>query len=395
MKKTLLALFLLSATAALAQEEAEAGQPDATNNLTFDTDIYIAEPKFTLSFGVRSLGGSKSTFQGTGHLLSSQDIGPMIGIGTPRIYHDGTVNLDARGGVVDNGDGTTTFVPISPDGRTNTWSFINDAQALTGNIALHTYRADIVDPGPRGKNPGSTFGVEVAASRDMGKISTHIDWKLGAGINLSDLSAKLTSKERATITTLTDTFSLNGQLVPPAGKQPSSTTDNVTNADGFTTTTTTDTTALLNHNPDNREISIVTSDTSVTNHFRLKGAFFTLRAGPTIILPLTDRLRASFSAGAALVYAGSTFSVVQDFQPETGAVITDTEQTTRRFLLPGYYADANVEFWLTERTGVYFGALYQNTGNFKQSINSGTASYATRVDLGSLQGFRMGMNIRF
>ncbi len=400
MKKPFLALFLLSATAAMAQsntDSTEPAPPEMPTNLTFDTDVYFVEPKLTLSFGARGLSGTKSSFHGTGHISTSQDVGPVTGNTLPRTYHDGTVGLDARTTTIQNGDGTTTNVAISPDGYTNTWSFSQQSQVTaTGDIDMHTYYADVIDTGPRGKDGGLSFGTEVAVTRDMGKISAHFEWKLVGGLSINDINAKFNSAETATVTTLTDTYYLNGSVPPTApytAPSPAGTT--ITNPDGTTTTSTNDTTTLLSQDPLNRTVTSAVNNVDVTNHFHIKGAYYTFRAGPTIIIPFTSRLRFSLSAGAAVVYVGSTFSVEQEFQPDSGVEVTGTEESTKINIMPGYYADADVEFSLTERTGLYLGAVYQNTGSFKQSITSTTAQYTTKVDLSNLEGFRMGMNIRF
>ena len=399
MKKPFLALFLLSATAAWAQtqSDAEPAPPEMPTNLTFDTDVYFIEPKFTLSFGARGLTGTKTSFHGTGHISTSQDVGGVTGDQTPRTYHDGTVSPDGRTTVIDNGDGTTTVVPISPDGFTNTWSFTSQTQITsTGDLALHTYYADVVDTGPRSKDGGVSFGMEVAATRDMGKISAHFEWKLVGGLSINDIQGKLTSLQTSNITTLTDIYSLNGSVPPTApytAPAPAGTT--ITNPDGTTTTTTNDTTTLLAQDPQSRTVTTAIDNTEVTNHFHIKGAYYTFRAGPTFIIPITQRLRISLSGGAAVVYVGSTFSVEQDFQPVTGVEVSGLEESTKINIMPGYYADADVEYALTDRTGFYLGAVYQDTGSFKQSINSTTAQYTTKVDLSNLQGFRMGMNVRF
>src|SRR5882724_4012120 len=257
MKKISLALFLLTATAALAQSESEPAPPEMPSNLTFDTDVYFVEPKFTLYFGVRGLSGTKTSFHGTGHISTTQDVGPVTGNTLPRSYNDGKVGLDARTTMQDNGDGTSTVTPISPDGFTNTWSYGSSSQVTAnGDIALHTFFADVVDRGPQGKDGGLTYGVEVAASRDMGKIAAHFDWKIAGGLSVNDLNSKFSTAERANITTLTDTYSLNGSVPPPppySAPTPAGTV--ITNADGTTTTTTGDNTTLLGQDPYSRVVT--------------------------------------------------------------------------------------------------------------------------------------------
>lgn len=389
MKKRCLLLSLLAPVFALAQEEPP--------TLTFDTDVYIHVPKFTLSIGSRAMTGVKSSFSGTGSFAADTLIGdfPATGAEVTRVYHDGSVRPDTR--IRLNPDGTPELgsdgnpVRITPDGKTNSWNFLSDLQALPdGTIAMHSYAGAIQDSGAKSKDADRTYGIEVMVRRDIGKITTRFSWDLGAGLSIGDINTKLSSSETATITTTTDRYSLFGEPAPTAPyAAPSSGT--VTNPDG--TTTVVDTTVLLGTDPLTRTTS--TSSGTATNNWNLKGAYFTLRAGPSLIVPISEHFRASFSAGAALVYAGTTYSVQQNFQPETGSEISSTVESTYSKLLPGYYADASMEYWLTERAGFYVGAIFQSSGDYEQSIATESANYSTRVDLSSLQGFRMGMNIRF
>ena len=81
--------------------------------------------------------------------------------------------------------------------------------------------------------------------------------------------------------------------------------------------------------------------------------------------------------------------------PATGDAINLTESDSANHFLPGYYADANLEYWITDTTGFYAGAVYQNTGDFKQEVKTDTADFTTKVDMSSLSGLRAGMNFRF
>ena len=402
MKKRFLALCLLMALPCYAEQDAP---PDEPSNLFFDTDIFLYEPKFTLSFGVRGLGGLKSSFVGSGRIQSVQDFGDPTGSGVARTYHDGAVDPDQRTITVDDGNGGATQVPITPDGLTNSWGFGDAKQIQPDNtIAMHAYSAETVDGGPREKNAGSAFGVEVALARDMGKLVARLDWNIAAGVSINDISSKLTAQERSDITTVTDFYSLNGAPAPtPPYSSPSNVTvpvldsngNPVLNADGTQATTQADATVLLSDQPQSRTKTTTQDTTSVTNHYHLKGAYFTARVGPTIILPVTTNLRATLSFGAALVYAGTTYDVDQQFQPDTGPVIDDDVSNTTSRFLPGYFVDASMDYFLTNRTGFYLGAVYQSSGDYRQSVNTDSAYYTTHVDLSSLQGFRMGVNFKF
>jgi hypothetical protein len=83
------------------------------------------------------------------------------------------------------------------------------------------------------------------------------------------------------------------------------------------------------------------------------------------------------------------------YKPEVGNDILGTVDSTTTKLLPGYYADATLEYDFTERAGAYAGAVYQSNGSYDQTIATTDANYLTKIDLASLSGFRMGMNFRF
>jgi hypothetical protein len=156
---------------------------------------------------------------------------------------------------------------------------------------------------------------------------------------------------------------------------------------------------LITSSPLSRTTTVTTDATSVTNLWKLKGAYYTFRAGPTVFLPITSHLRASVSVGAALVYSGTTYTVTQTLQTPLGDPIpADIPATTTNasvHFLPGYYADANLEYSLSETAGFYAGAVYQSTGDFTQEAKTDTADFFAKVDLRGLSGLRAGMNIKF
>jgi hypothetical protein len=247
--------------------------------------------------------------------------------------------------------------------------------------------------------------MDISVSRDMGKlVGTRLAWNLAAGMSINDLTANTNDRVRATLTTLTEFYSLFGQTPPDAPySSPSSTTTTVVDAsgnpvvndDGTTSTVTVDTSVLIGNEPAGRTVSSITDDASVTNRWRLKGSYYTFRAGPTVWVPITTRLRASLSIGAALVYSGTSYTVTQTFDPALGAEISDTSFSEAYKLLPGYYADATVQYDLTERAGFYAGAVFQSAGSYTQRVDTANANYATKIDLANQNGVRAGLSIRF
>jgi hypothetical protein len=416
MKQFRLALVIFVSVLGLARAQDEQSRQPPTEIPDFSNlDEYIYEPKSTLIVGLRRLSGAKTQFSGRGTLAAPETAFDATTPNLTRVYHDGTVSPDARTAgrtdssgnpIIDSVSGSQTFDPIASDGKTNTWSYQSGSQSLPdGYIAFHTYSADITDPSIQRKDAASASGVDVAVSRDMGKLfGTRASWSLIAGVTMNDITAKTTANVQATLTTITDIYSLDGQVLPAAPySAPSSSSATVVdsngvavlNSDGSTQTATTDTSVLLNNHPLNRQTQTAVDTTSVSARWELKGAYYTFRAGPAVWVPITSRFRATMSAGPALIYAGSTYTVTQSYQPATGAEITDTSFDTANHILPGYFADASLQFDLTEHTGFYAGAVFQSAGSYTQTLDNTAAHYSTKVDFANQNGLRAGMTIRF
>ncbi len=416
MKHLRFAFFALVAAAgpALAQEEERRAPPIEIPDFS-NLDEYIYEPKSTVRFGFRHISGAKTSFSGQGRIPSPQDSGPETGANLTRLYHDGAVRPDGRtvarldssgNPIIDPASSQQVFDPIAPDGRTNTWNYTDASQlSRLGFVAFHNYSASVVDTDVRQRESNSSAGMDITVSRDMGNLfGSRIAWNLTAGVSINDISTDTSALVRADLTTITDFYSLFGQVPPDAPySSPSTNTSNVVDAagnpvlndDGTARTVTTDTSVLISNEPVGRTNSTVTNDTSVRNRWKIKGAYYTFRAGPTVWIPITTRLKASISVGAALVYAGTNYTVTQSFSPDLGPEITDTSDSDAYKLLPGYYADATIQFDLTERAGLYAGAVFQSAGSYSQQVQSENANYATKIDLKNQNGVRAGLSVRF
>ena len=416
MKQLRFALVALASTlgVVLAQDEERRAPPVEIPDFS-NLDEYIYEPKSVVTFGFRYISGAKTSFLGKGRIPSPEDSGVATGSNLLRAYHDGKVQPDARvvarldnsgNSIIDPQSNTAVYDPIAPDGKTNTWNYTDATQlSLPGYVRFSSYSAEITDTAIREKKPASSAGMDLAVSRDMGKLfGGRLPWSLTAGMSVNDISAAKDDFVRAALTTISDYYSLYGQTPPDAPySSPSTATENVVDAagnavlgtDGVAQTISVDTSVLLASEPAGRTTTSETNDTSVKNRWKVKGSYFTFRAGPTVWLPITTRLRASVSVGAAVVYSGSSYTVTQSFQPTIGAEITDTASSEAYKLLPGYFADASVQFDLTERTGFYAGAVFQSAGNYTQTVEGTNSHYSTKIDLANQSGVRAGLSIRF
>lgn len=364
-------ILALGLTALVHAQNPENEIPD------FDLDDFYVEPKFSLSVGSRLLGGSEVSFGGQGVIPSLVELKDISALDVVREYHDGLVARDTREGATDL--------------KTDSWTYVDGSQVIDNgaSVAMHQYSAQVTDAAVRRRDPGMSLGTELVVSRDMGKIGNKIEWKLFAGIGMNGISSSARGNVDATITTLTDVYSLDGQTLPDSVPYvaPSATVDDNGNV--------IDTTILLGQRPDSRGSSSVSNNTQVTNFWKLKGTYLTLRLGPTVIYKITDNFRLSFSAGPTLVYSGTDYSVEQTLVPDTADPIVSTVTESEEKALTGYYVDATLEYLITERAGLYAGAFYQTSGEYTSTITENGSSYTTDIDLSKLQGFRAGLNFKF
>jgi len=419
-------LYLTLGLLALALCSVSRAQDDNGQNLAqspdeivtdFGIDEYLAIPTSNLKIGAHMLRGAKTSFSGSGFLSSFQPGSDFTTPALARIYNDGNVLLDKQPYTftTSNSDGTTTTHTAGPTpaGTTNSWSFLDLNQIRPdGNMDFHSYSANVPDTGTQNPSVNNGGGIELMLSRDMGKIGKRMEWKLNLGVSLTDLKAKTDSSSSATITTLTDTYvpNLNGGTslptsVPytaPSFKQIPSVDANgnpVYDSTGTQIIDYVETTIYMGNVPLNR--TITTSTGVISNHWELKGAYFTFKIGPSISYLVTDRLRLTFGAGASIVLSGATFDVTSTFQPDVGGALTSDDTSDLLKFLPGYYAEAELQYDFSDKAGFYAGVEYQDNGSYTQTSNlndiytGSSASYKALINLSSLEGFRMGLTFKF
>jgi hypothetical protein len=406
----LCALFLPVAGLWAAGDQKEEQQaPDEIPNFS-QLDEFIYVPKTTLSLGSRFfLHGPKTTYSGQGINPSTVSPGDDSTLSVPNIartYIDGSVLPDGRQVPVAGGLGSTNSVPIASDGRTNSWSYDNASQLLpNGDIQFHTYSGEITDTSSHSVDGAPNSGVELTVDRDMGKIGKRIKWSISAGFSIGDIHSSTFVSVPTTLTTLTDTYDLFGQ-VPPAA--PFNSPNNISQAvlgagsvtvsgtgSGLTSTTQNATqTILLGNSPISRT-EVPTSIFTTSRYFN-EGAFYTLRVGPAFMLPMGNHLKLNASAGPALIYSGSILNVLEDLNVATGEDFTQLYQRQNSKLLPGYYVDVDLQYQLTDTAGFYVGGLYEGAGSYSQSVASGAGTaYTSRIDFGSQEAVTGGVTVRF
>lgn len=401
-----------------AADEEEKQAPDEIPNFN-QLDEYVYVPKSTLSLGGRFLlRGPKVSYSGQGSIPSTVNPGDDSTVAVPNIsrtYIDGTVSPDSRTVPVNTGLGGTITVPIVSDGRTNSWSYDNSGTILwnygangnqllpNGDIAFHTYSAEVTDTTTHEKAGDANAGVELILDRDMGKLGKHFKWSLTAGFSIADIHSSIYAPVATMLTTLTDTYDLFGQVPPPAPfTSPFTGSQTVYNSiglpvsgSGSATQSQSITQEILLGNVPLSRTEIPTNITT-TNRYFIEGAYYTLRMGPTLMMPFGSHFNLNVSAGPAIIYAGSVMNVLEDLNIATGEDFTNLYTKQNSKILPGYYVDVNLQYQLTETAGFYMGGVYQGAGSYRQTVASGLGtSYSSRIDFGSQEGLKGGMTVRF
>jgi hypothetical protein len=249
-------------------------------------------------------------------------------------------------------------------------------------MAMHAYSVTNTDAAFHSKNPGMSLGVELEGQRDFGKLfGGRVQWGVVGGMSVNQISVHAERELAGSLTTVTDYYSLEGQT-PPAGGYAGPVAASSSQV-------------LLGNQVLYRQTT--TTPTTLTNIQRLRGAYLTFRAGPAVRVPITEKLSANMSAGAVLLYVGTTYEVTQDFLPETGDEIISATRDGASGFLPGFYVDADVQYTFTDTAGFYAGGVYQAAGTYSQTIRSddGQSNYSTKIDFGSMQALRAGFLFRF
>jgi hypothetical protein len=354
----------------------------------------------SMRFGMRFIGGPKVAFHDVGSVPATRSVADL-GVTADRTYNDGYVDVDTRG---------------TNDGQTNKWMANYSSQVTTptlptvdapnqtvdSSIAFHVYSADSLGTTIKGRT-SSASGWELQVGRSLGKIARKVDVSWTGGFSLSGINAKRSDDVQAELATLTDVYSLSGQMPPSVPYTAGGSTyrdiydshgNPVLNPNGNGQQSTVPTPILLAQDPNLVDPAhrITYTTVQVNGHWQIKGGYYMFRTGPTFQLPVTERIKLSFGFGGAVAFIGSTFKVDETIDiTDVLAPITNVQEKTRSLLLPAYYMDADAEYWITERAGLYLGATYQGGKSFNQTLGAETAT----VDLGSTNGVHTGLSLRF
>lgn len=422
---------LLAALVAPAfAQSASSTDEEANLALTLPTDEWYV-PKNSLHFGVRVMSkgaqvrfgnlGSISSLRATGPDASGNyvyDTGyvkkdalrdpfetksapdPETKVGTPTYYGEPIGNgrylahqvtrAEEGGELTDTvvGEGLSYNPAFSREWAASSTSLIDSTLLRMSNFSAKSEGAFAE------KKEGVNSGIELSMSRVMGKLGTRFEWGLTGGIALNPINSKTGGAVRATLSVYSDYFRLGGTL-PDGVKSGPTFGDFNPSVDGDDQSL--ETTVPVGATPDTTVAGTGKTVTTpggavIDGNWKIKGAYFLMRFGPQVRAQLTERLGLSASIGLAGAFSGTRYTVFESLTvPELPDPITEEADNAKSAFLGGLYADVNLDWSVTERTGLYAGVNMQKFGSYDMEVGGRTA----KIDFGSTMGVRGGMNFKF
>lgn len=306
------------------------------------------------------------------------------------------------------------------------WSVRDSSQINTDTHEVAMSSASTVSSGASMKGESqSSVGFEVNLERRFGRIG-RLEWGVAGGVRLSDINSKASGNIQARLHTTTDYYNMidtglntayyNGTR-SMSTTQPGDSQDMPSTGLDYDTTTPTGTPVERWYDSGPVATSIggdysistpleatvdrrVESDGALVNvygEWRLKGAYYHVTVGPNFRYRFNDRWSVSGTVGLALAYVGTNYTAYEEFldpDPNLAAPVkyTARESNASHKIIPGYYAQLNAEYWVTERTGFYLGIDYQQMRPYSVRPLAGRTA---RVDLGNTSGWQLGIITRF
>jgi hypothetical protein len=289
------------------------------------------------------------------------------------------------------------------DGVTRLWSYnsVDQTNPTNGTVDMSIYSVAPSGAVAEAESEGSS-GVELQFARVI-KRYKRFEWGINFSAGSANINAKTRQRIRANLITTTDRYTLEpGSEFVDYGDFNSSTNfdtkvETRTELDADGNQITYEYLSERDHRLGRSVNRIVNGEVTpdgadVDGYWQIKGAYYMLRLGPVIRMPITQKWTASVSFGGALAYVGSRF-LIDEYIEKPGVIgpIRFQGEGSEKALVGGYYGDINLERWMTVRTGFFAGYSIEKMGNYVHKF----AGRSADVDIGSSGGFRFGIITRF
>jgi hypothetical protein len=372
---------------------------------------FLETSPWTVTAGARyATEGASVNFGQLGSIRAGLAVTDIPSTATQLVYDNGAVNVDGRRQdevdaagqplpttngryqrrVVDSA-GNETFEGdylAYVEGRTRNWGFGSASQVTSdGRIALSTYGVQSSGASAISEKTASG-GFEVGVNRRLRRFGRRAEVGASVLFGLNDINAGASGTISAKLISLTDYYRFYGTL-PENLEKGYSAPSPVTSTGGLESP---ETTVPIDQLPFERQLITLPNPVNVLGSWKINGAYYVVRMGPTVRVFVTDRLAFSFEAGLAAAFVGTSFEVRESIElSDLANPITTVEQADDTKVLTGFYGSGSAEYWMTDRTHAYMGAGYESLGNYQQGVSGRTAE----IDVGSTVTVRMGLTTRF
>ncbi len=267
--------------------------------------------------------------------LALSDPGPATGSAVNRNYDNGYNRVDSSG---------------NSGGRTWYWGYQSSQSVQGGDLVLQSY-ATRATASSKDRQEDPQHGFEFNYQRELLRKD---HWRLGAeaALGYSHISIIDDRTLHNAVYRTNDTFALNG-VIPP-----NSPYNGTFEGPG----------PIISSEPSSRTTDLLVGAATITGKRELEAHVVTLRLGPYLELPVTDRFSVFFNGGLTLGVGHTTFSfnetvVISD--PAYDINLTSGRRSgsgSQTDFLIGGYAGAGLSYALTEDVSLFTSAIYQAAG---------------------------------
>lgn len=403
-------LLRLAAATALVVPSLAWGQGRFDSAIPFQ---FLETSPWTVSAGARySTEGAGVKFGKLGNISVGATLAPLSDGAVNRVYHNGLVTVDGvrpnetdaagvrfsvpgqryagrRTDTAGNEFFVGDFLAYTP-GQTRSWSINSGSQVAGDRVGMSLYSVESSGATALA-NGDASGGVEISVGRRLRRFGKKVEFGVTGTFGINDINARTTGSVQANLVALTDFYRLYGTA--PTGAYNGPKFADLLNAEGgLVLTNGLETTTPLDQVPVERRSITTANAATITGSWKINGAYYIVRMGPTVRVFITNRLAFSFDAGLATAIVGSAFEVRETVElPDVANPISTTERAEKSALLTGFYGSGTMEYWMTDRTNAHAGAAYEALGNYQQSVGGRDAD----IDIGSTITVRLGLTTRF
>ncbi len=302
----------------------------------------------------------EASFRNLGGYRTPTDPGPAAGGGMDRDYEDGFVRVDSSGNL---------------DGETWYWGYEDTAkQEVGGAILMHAFEAPATPRSDVTDDPHLGFEVTYGY---LWKKGRGVNWLLEAGLGWTDFSFRDGREFTRSVTRTTDAFALGG-VVPPIAT-PEEPYSGTFEGPG----------PLLGDAP-TRRVDVLAEGAVLTGERELQAQVGSVRLGPAVEWPLTDRFSIQAGAGLALAYVDGEFTLAETHSIREGPTLSRYGSTSKTGVLAGAYAEGVANLRLNRDMTVFAGGQYQYLPDFTQRLDGREAVLRFGEGFFLTFGFRYG-----